>query len=139
MMSADNCQFSSGKSTYVDVPVRYLWCVWWRICAEDVDYCRNGHTGVWTLIFLAVFIPEDKLVCWPLNFNSIHTSFVDYSHLYVLMVFHRGYQLTWYLQTLHVWHGWFFINQVWNFLDNNYKILWYISFICQSIIFRTII
>ena len=46
--------------------------------------------GVRPLIFMVVWIPEDILSYQPLPCNYIHTSFLEYICLYVIMVLHRA-------------------------------------------------
>ena len=63
--------------------------VWRQVSAQDVDYCKNVHTGVWPLIFQVVLILEDKLTYQPLPCNSIHIFFLDYIRLHAVMVIQR--------------------------------------------------
>ena len=73
-----NRRFLSGKSTYVDVIVRYFVI---RLTAHSCTrhgLLQNMHNDVRSLIYMFVLIPEYNLTYRTLPCNSVDTSFRTY-------------------------------------------------------------
>ena len=96
------CQVNSFMQTILQGSLKYPWRrIFWisrltdrksvvqRIFLQDMDYCKNVHTCVRKLICLVLLIPEDNLTYKIIPCNSIIASFLDYIHIYSVMVFSR--------------------------------------------------